>query len=139
VAGEGESTRTLATGAAMQALEVAGVNPAALDLIIVATATPDHAFPSTASLVQDALGADRAGAEGALRARQALGLLLGQPTPRGLHLHRSEHRQPLAHHLGRHGHGPEPNQVRAPLAQPELHRPAVPVQQGAGVVAKKSH
>ena len=62
VAGEGESTRTLATGAAMQALEVAGVNPAALDLIIVATATPDHAFPSTASLVQDALGADRAGA-----------------------------------------------------------------------------
>jgi 3-oxoacyl-[acyl-carrier-protein] synthase-3 len=62
VAGEGETTRTLATEAAMRALEVAGVNPASLDLIIVATATPDHAFPSTASLVQDALGADRAGA-----------------------------------------------------------------------------
>jgi 3-oxoacyl-[acyl-carrier-protein] synthase-3 len=62
VAGDGESTRTLATEAAMRALEVAGVSPASLDLIIVATATPDHAFPSTASLVQDALGADRAGA-----------------------------------------------------------------------------
>ncbi len=62
VAGEGESTCTLATDAAMRALEVAGISPSQIDLIIVATATPDYAFPSTASLVQDALGADRAGA-----------------------------------------------------------------------------
>ena len=62
VAGEGETTSTLSIEAAMQALDVAGISPSQLDLIIVATATPDHAFPSTACLVQDALGADRAGA-----------------------------------------------------------------------------
>jgi 3-oxoacyl-[acyl-carrier-protein] synthase III len=62
VAGEGETTSTLSIDAAMAALDVAGVSPAQLDLIIVATATPDYAFPSTACIVQDALGADRAGA-----------------------------------------------------------------------------
>ena len=62
VAGDDETTASLSIDAAMQALEVAGISPTQLDLIIVATATPDHAFPSTACLVQDALGADKAGA-----------------------------------------------------------------------------
>ncbi len=62
VAGDDETTASLSIDAAMQALDVAGINPSQLDLIIVATATPDHAFPSTACLVQDALGADKAGA-----------------------------------------------------------------------------
>lgn len=62
VAGDDETTASLAIEAGMQALDVAGINPSQLDLIIVATATPDHAFPSTACLVQDALGADKAGA-----------------------------------------------------------------------------
>lgn len=62
VVGERESTATLAVRAAQQALDVADVDPGQLDLIIVATATPDYLFPATACLVQDALGARRAGA-----------------------------------------------------------------------------
>ncbi|MDY7077761.1 MAG: beta-ketoacyl-ACP synthase III [Chloroflexota bacterium] len=59
---DGETTASLAIQASQQALEVAGLNPTQLDMIIVATATPDHAFPSTACLVQDALGATHAAA-----------------------------------------------------------------------------
>jgi 3-oxoacyl-[acyl-carrier-protein] synthase-3 len=43
-------------------LETADLNPTDLDLIIVASATPEHIFPATACLVQDALGATNAGA-----------------------------------------------------------------------------
>ena len=59
---DGETTASMAIQAAQQALEVAGFNPAQLDLIVVATATPDYSFPATACLVQDALGATRAAA-----------------------------------------------------------------------------
>jgi 3-oxoacyl-[acyl-carrier-protein] synthase-3 len=62
IADDGESTSSMATKAAWRALRAAGVNPAQVDLIIVATATPDHAFPATACLVQDALGARNAAA-----------------------------------------------------------------------------
>jgi 3-oxoacyl-[acyl-carrier-protein] synthase-3 len=62
IAGEGETTSTLSLQAAQAALEVADLDPAHLDLIIVATVTPDHAFPSTACLLQDALGAEKAAA-----------------------------------------------------------------------------
>lgn len=62
VAGEGETTASLATEAAWRALERAGVSPAQLDLIIVATATPDYTFPATACLVQKAVGATHAAA-----------------------------------------------------------------------------
>lgn len=62
VATERESTATLAIRAARAALLVAGILPSQLDLVIVATATPEYAFPSTASLVQDAVGASAAGA-----------------------------------------------------------------------------
>jgi 3-oxoacyl-[acyl-carrier-protein] synthase III len=62
IASPKESTSTLAIQAAQRALEVADVDPLDLDLIIVATATPDYVFPSTACLVQDALGATRAAA-----------------------------------------------------------------------------
>jgi len=57
-----ETTFTLALKAARQALEVADFDPARLDLVIVATVTPDYSFPSTACLIQDALGARTAGA-----------------------------------------------------------------------------
>lgn len=57
-----ETTATLATEAARQALEVADLHPSRLDLIICATSSPEHVFPSTASIVQDVLGADNAGA-----------------------------------------------------------------------------
>jgi len=62
IAAPHETTASLATSAALNALEVAGMNPAEIDLIIVSTSTPEHLFPSTASIVQDRLGAIKAGA-----------------------------------------------------------------------------
>ena len=62
IADGGETTSSMATRAAWQALETAGLVPAQVDVIIVATATPDYAFPATACLVQDALGAGNAAA-----------------------------------------------------------------------------
>lgn len=58
IAGEGETTATLATDAARAALEAAGLQAWDIDLIILATATPDQTFPATATLVQAALGID---------------------------------------------------------------------------------
>src|SRR5437868_4671025 len=58
VAGEGETTASLATDAARRALEHAGVEPADIGLIVLATATPDQTFPSSATKVQAALGID---------------------------------------------------------------------------------
>ncbi len=56
IAGEGETTSTLATEAARRALTAAGLTPADIGLIVVATATPDQTFPATATQVQHALG-----------------------------------------------------------------------------------
>ena len=58
IAGEGETTGTLAIAAAREALASAGVEPAEIGLIVLATATPDQTFPSTATKVQAALGID---------------------------------------------------------------------------------
>jgi 3-oxoacyl-[acyl-carrier-protein] synthase-3 len=57
-----ETTASLGIAAARRALEVADVHPSRLDLIICSTSSPEHVFPSTASIVQDALGAVNAGA-----------------------------------------------------------------------------
>lgn len=62
ITGEGEASSTLALRASQRALEMAGVSPDELDVIIVATVTPDMFFPSVGCLVQDALGAKRAAA-----------------------------------------------------------------------------
>lgn len=56
IAAENEFTSDLALNAARRALESAGVAADALDLIIVATTTPDRVFPSTACLLQQKLG-----------------------------------------------------------------------------------
>ncbi|MHA3792510.1 beta-ketoacyl-ACP synthase III [Sphingomonas sp. YL-JM2C] len=56
VAGEGETTSTLATEAARKAIEAAGIAPSDIGLIILATATPDQTFPASATMVQAALG-----------------------------------------------------------------------------------
>ncbi len=57
-----ESTASLAVEAGLKALEVANTSPADVDLIIVATSSPEHIFPATAALVQDQIGAVKAGA-----------------------------------------------------------------------------
>jgi 3-oxoacyl-[acyl-carrier-protein] synthase-3 len=62
VAAPDEFTSVLATRAGREALERAGVSPAEVDTVIVATCTPDRAFPATACTVQANLGIARAGA-----------------------------------------------------------------------------
>ncbi len=56
IAGPDETTGTLAANAARAALESAGIDAASIDLIVLATATPDQTFPATATRVQNALG-----------------------------------------------------------------------------------
>ncbi len=56
ICGEGETCASLATEAARRALDNAGAGPGDVDAVILATATPDQAFPSTAVRVQAALG-----------------------------------------------------------------------------------
>ncbi len=58
IAAEGEYTSDLAVNAAHEALEAAGLTIDDIDLIVVATTTPDKTFPATATLVQKKLGMD---------------------------------------------------------------------------------
>ena len=62
IAAEGEKTSDLAIAAARQALDAAGVKAADLDLIVLATCTPDETFPATATRIQSVLGANKAAA-----------------------------------------------------------------------------
>jgi 3-oxoacyl-[acyl-carrier-protein] synthase-3 len=56
IAGEGETTATLGAQAARHALEAAGIPADTVDLIILATATPDQTFPASATKIQALLG-----------------------------------------------------------------------------------
>ncbi len=56
IAAEGETTRSLAVAASKDALAHAGMDASQIDLIILATSTPDNTFPATATLVQADLG-----------------------------------------------------------------------------------
>lgn len=56
IAADGENTSDLATAAAARALEDSGLSPADIDVIILATSTPDNTFPATAVTVQHRLG-----------------------------------------------------------------------------------
>jgi len=62
IASDNETTASLAIQAALNALKVSNITPAEVELIIVATSSPEYIFPATASIVQDQLGAVRAGA-----------------------------------------------------------------------------
>ncbi len=55
---ENDTTSSMAVAASREALQVAGLSPKDLDLIIVATSSPDYLLPSVASQVQDMLGAE---------------------------------------------------------------------------------
>ena len=56
IAGPDETTSSLATDAARAAIEAAGIEAASIDLIVLATATPDQTFPASATIVQNNLG-----------------------------------------------------------------------------------
>ena len=60
IAAENQATSDLATKAAERAMDSAGVKPEEIDLIVVATVTPDMPFPSTACFVQKNIGASNA-------------------------------------------------------------------------------
>ncbi len=62
VVSEDETATGLAIEAAKDAIAFAGIDPAIIDLIIVATSTPDNLYPSTACMVQGVIGASRAAA-----------------------------------------------------------------------------
>lgn len=56
IAADGELTSDIATAAARRALEAAGIDASSIDLIVLATTTPDRTFPATATAVQAKLG-----------------------------------------------------------------------------------
>lgn len=62
IARENEFPSTLAVKASLKALEVANLRPAELDLIICSTSTPEYLLPATACIIQDQIGATKAGA-----------------------------------------------------------------------------
>lgn len=62
IAAADESSASLGADAAIKALKVANLHPSQVDLIICSTSSPQHLFPSTASLIQDRIGAVNAGA-----------------------------------------------------------------------------
>jgi len=65
IAREHEFPSTLAVEASIKALRVANLAPTELDLIICASSSPEYIFPATACLIQDQIGATKAGAEAA--------------------------------------------------------------------------
>ena len=61
IAVDGQTTSVLGLEASVKALQIANLAPTELDLIICATSSPDYIFPSTACIIQDRLGASKAG------------------------------------------------------------------------------
>lgn len=62
IAAPDESTSDMSVRASLEAMRLADIDPKEIDLVLIATATPDHIMPATASLVQDRIGASNAGA-----------------------------------------------------------------------------
>lgn len=62
IVGDNEFPSTLAVEASIRALQIANLKPTDIDLIICSTSSPEYIFPATACLIQDQLGASKAGA-----------------------------------------------------------------------------
>ena len=62
IANEHQTSSSLGVEAALKAISVANVRPTDIDLIICSTSTPDYIFPATACMIQDQIGATKAGA-----------------------------------------------------------------------------
>jgi 3-oxoacyl-[acyl-carrier-protein] synthase-3 len=62
IAGPGESASSMSVAACQEALQRAGARPEEVDLIIIATSTPDYFCPPVSSIIQHKLGATKAGA-----------------------------------------------------------------------------
>jgi 3-oxoacyl-[acyl-carrier-protein] synthase-3 len=62
IARDGQFPSTLGTEACLRALKVANVAPSSVDLVICSSSSPEYIFPATACLIQDQIGATRAGA-----------------------------------------------------------------------------
>ncbi len=62
IAADGETTSDLGAAAARKAMAAAGVGPEDIDLIVLATATPDYTFPASATIIQNKLGITRGAA-----------------------------------------------------------------------------
>jgi 3-oxoacyl-[acyl-carrier-protein] synthase-3 len=62
IAGESDTSASLGADACFKALKMAGLTPDDVDLIICSTSSPEHIFPATACIIQDQLGASKAGA-----------------------------------------------------------------------------
>ena len=71
---QNEATSDLAVKAARRALGLADLHPGDIDLILIATCTPDHSIPATASIVQDKLGGFPCWGHGCKRRMQRLRL-----------------------------------------------------------------
>ncbi len=82
IAAPDQATSDLGTEAALRALKMAGVSPGELDLIVVATITPDMFFPSTACFIQKRIGAKNAAAFDVMAA--CSGFVYGLATVEGL-------------------------------------------------------
>ena len=62
MAAANETTASMAAVASLRAIRTAGIDPDDIDLILLATLTPDYWMPSTAALVKEAIGNERAAA-----------------------------------------------------------------------------
>lgn len=62
IAGKEDTSASLGAEAALKALKVAQIDPRDIDLVVVATSTPEHFFPATAAIIQNEIGAINAGA-----------------------------------------------------------------------------
>ena len=121
VAAAHETTASMAAVAALRAIRTAGIDPDDIDLILLATLTPDYWMPSTAALVKEAIGNTRAAAMDVAAA--CSGFVYALRDRAGLHRERAREAR-AGHRRG------------AADALPRLHRPRAPASCSATAPAR---